>query len=103
MITWNYRVFKEANGDYIIREVFYKDDGSIAGCTEDAVEPYGQSLEELTQSIEDMKAALALPVLTLADIPEPSVTREQRRGQPTMSHERVRAELGLDEPDDKTE
>lgn len=80
-----------------------KEDGSIAGCIEDAVEPFGQSLEELTQSIEDMKAALALPVLTLDDMPKPSVSREQRRGQPTISHERVRAELGLDEPDDTSQ
>lgn len=31
MITWNYCVFREANGDYIIREVFYGEDGSILG------------------------------------------------------------------------
>jgi len=39
MITWNYRVFREANGDYLIREVFYAEDGSILGCPENAVEP----------------------------------------------------------------
>jgi hypothetical protein len=38
MIAWNYRVFQEANGDYIISEVFYAEDGSIVGCTENAVE-----------------------------------------------------------------
>ncbi len=38
-IKWNYRVFLEDNGDYIIREVFYEADGAIAGCTENAVEP----------------------------------------------------------------
>ena len=29
-IKWNYRVFLEDNGDYIIREVFYEADGAIA-------------------------------------------------------------------------
>jgi hypothetical protein len=29
MMNWNYRVFKEPNGDYIIREVFYAEDGTI--------------------------------------------------------------------------
>jgi hypothetical protein len=69
-IKWNYRVFLEDNGDYIIREVFYEAGGVIAGCTENAVEPWGKSLEELAKNIEWFKEALTLPVLTLADIPE---------------------------------
>jgi hypothetical protein len=69
MMTWNYRVFREEDGDYIIREVFYAEDGSIVGCTANAVEPFGSTLEELAQSIEDFKAALTLPVLSLNDIP----------------------------------
>ena len=58
MMTWNYRVFREEDGDYVIREVFYAEDGAIVGCTADAVEPFGSTLEELAQSIEDFKAAL---------------------------------------------
>ena len=46
MITWNYRVFREDDGDYVIREVFYGEDGAVLGCTENAVEPYGSTLEE---------------------------------------------------------
>ena len=30
MMTWNYRVFLEASGDYIVREVFYDEDVSSA-------------------------------------------------------------------------
>ena len=70
MMTWSYRVFREDDGDYVIREVFYAENGSIIGCTADAVEPFGTTIEELAQSIEDFKTALALPVLTLKDIPE---------------------------------
>jgi hypothetical protein len=40
-MTWNYRVFREPNGDYVIREVYYEADGSIVACTENAAEPFG--------------------------------------------------------------
>jgi hypothetical protein len=46
MISWNYRVFQEADGDYVIREVFYTEDGEILGCTENPVEPFGRTLTE---------------------------------------------------------
>lgn len=97
-IKWNYRVFLEDNGDYIIREVFYGDNGEIAGCTENAVEPWGKSLEELAKNIEWFKEALTLPVLTLADIPEPlrrSESHQERNDN--ISHEQLMAELGLSE------
>ena len=94
-MTWNYRVFLEANGDHIIREVFYDEDGSIIGCTENAVEPSGQSLDELTQDIEWFRQALDLPILTLADIPlDQDLERRQGNGQ-FVSHEQLLAELGL--------
>ena len=68
-MDWNYRVFQEPNGDYIIREVFYAEDGSIIGCTDDAIEPSGRSLTELARDIDSFKEALGLPVLSLEDIP----------------------------------
>ena len=45
MLTCNYRVFQEANGDYIIREVLYAENGEILACTENAVEPWGRAPE----------------------------------------------------------
>jgi hypothetical protein len=96
MITWNYRVFREDDGDYVIREVFYAEDGSIITCTADAVEPFGSTLDGLAQSIEDFKAALALPVLTLADMPKAQPELERRKNGITISHEQLRARLGLD-------
>jgi hypothetical protein len=95
MITWNYRVFRETNGDYIIREVFYAEDGTIIGCTADAVEPFGSTLEELTASIADFQAALALPVLTLADMPQAAMTQNKTAKRQTLSSADVRARLGL--------
>jgi hypothetical protein len=94
VITWNYRVFREPEGDYVIREVFYADDGAIMGCTENPVEPFGRTLDELAQSLDDFKAALALPVLTLDDIP-PAIEAPKPAHSKTFSSAQVRAKLGL--------
>lgn len=98
MITWNYRVFREENGDYVVREVFYAEDGSIIGCTANAVEPFGRSIEELTASIMDFQKALALPVLTLAEMPQPAMPPKKRMHGRTLSSADVRARLGLSAP-----
>ena len=102
MMTWNYRVFREEDGDYVICEVFYEEDGSIISCTADAVEPVGSTLEELAQSIEDFKAALALPVLTLKDIPELSPALEKQKNGKTISHEQLRIQLGLNDAQERS-
>ncbi|MCI0388727.1 MAG: hypothetical protein MOB07_08170 [Acidobacteria bacterium] len=97
MTTWNYRVFHEENGDYVIREVFYDEEGCIFGCTEDTVEPFGRSLEELARDIEWFKEALEMPVLTLADVPcELKKRRKEERGA-NISHEQLLTELGLNQ------
>lgn len=87
------------NDDYIIREVFYAEDGAIFGCTEKAVEPWGRSQEELVRDIESFKEALILPVLTLADSPT-SKTKQKRRQKRSknISHEQLMAELSLSHP-----
>ncbi|MFN8505119.1 hypothetical protein [Kouleothrix sp.] len=96
MMTWNYRVFRENEHDYVIREVFYADDGTILGCTAEAVEPFGQSIDELARSIEDLKAALKLPVLTFDDIPQSDAGEQSRKGGSTVRQEDIRATLGLE-------
>ena len=95
MIKWDYRVFKEENGDYIIREVFYNDKKSIVSCTQDAVEPFGSSLEDLSEQIEVFKQALKLPVLTLADVPLKEKTMEKQNGHQIVYHKQNLAELSL--------
>ncbi|MGA0198522.1 MAG: hypothetical protein ACO3NK_05235 [Prochlorotrichaceae cyanobacterium] len=97
MIQWEYRVFEEEDGDFTIREVFYNEAGNIIGCTADPVEPYGTTLEALSQCLQDFQKALTLPVLCLADIPI---------GQPpasvptadTFTSQTIRQKLGLETP-----
>jgi hypothetical protein len=96
MIIWNYRVFSEPNGDYIIREVFYTEDGAILGCTAHAVEPFGKTIEELAHVLDDFRAALQFPVLTLDNISQPSMEKQRCTGsKQTLSHEQLRTQLGL--------
>ena len=98
-MTWNYRVFREANGDYTIREVFYDDNGQITASTATPVEPMGESLEALAQDLEWFKAALNLPVLTLEDIPQPQVNFERYCDRThNISHKQLLQQLGLDNP-----
>ena len=94
MITWNYRVFRETNGDYAIREVFYDEAGSILGCTAQPVEPFAASLDALATTLQDFQTALELPILTVAEMPQVS-SRPQMRPAKTHSSADVRTRLGL--------
>jgi hypothetical protein len=99
MLHWNYRVFLEDNGDYVIREVFYAEDGSIVSCTANSVEPLGRTLEELANDIDFFKKALTLPVLTLDDIPIGEVKQHtSKENTKNISHEELLLKLGLTQP-----
>jgi hypothetical protein len=100
MMTWNYRVFQEEDGDYVVREVFYDEEGAIVTCTTDAVEPVGGTLDELRQCLDDFRAALAQPVLTLKDIPEATPRSQNQMPGKTISQAELRAQLGLESMDD---
>ncbi|MBW1835147.1 MAG: hypothetical protein JRI62_10590 [Deltaproteobacteria bacterium] len=59
MSYWNYRVirkhYKESDTNtYQIHEVYYKEDGAIEGWTESAVEPLGETPDELREDIRLM-------------------------------------------------
>jgi hypothetical protein len=92
-MTWNYRVlrhvtanrnkpnvdtneefFKSFRGEreeeeyYRIHEVYYEDDGEISSCSENPCLPYGDTVEELQEVIELMKAAFDKPAIPYEDI-----------------------------------
>ncbi|NET57640.1 MAG: hypothetical protein F6K47_16210 [Symploca sp. SIO2E6] len=97
IITWNYRVFQEADGDYIIREVFYSEDGSVTACSAKAVEPSGRTFQELAEELKSFQEALKLPVLTLKDIPTGNLKQSLKsRSSQNISHQQLMMELGLD-------
>jgi predicted glycosyltransferase len=100
MITWNYRVFRESASSYVIREVFYDDQGDILSCTDSAVEPSGQTIEELAKDIEYFREALGLPVLTLADIPDTPATAPRHGQSQNTSMAQILQELAAAEAHD---
>ena len=62
MPYWNYRVVKE-KGYYTIREVHYNDDGSIYAYSSEPRPAFGESIEELKETLEWMLKSLEKPVL----------------------------------------
>ena len=86
-MSWNYRAAKkrltvdilkdEVTGEVVdsysenqfgICEVYYNDKGDITFTSENFIEPYGETLEELKANFDDMKKAFELPVLDLDNI-----------------------------------
>ena len=51
-----------------ICEVYYNDKGDITFTSENFIEPYGETLEDLKANFDDMKKAFELPVLDLGNI-----------------------------------
>jgi len=76
MTTWTYRVMNHRAPGYLggdewleIREVYYKEDGTIDGWTADACWPAGDTREELISDLSRMLLALAEPVLNEWELP----------------------------------
>ena len=86
-MSWNYRVAKkrltvdilkdEVTGEVVdsysedqfgICEVYYNEKGDITFTSENFIEPYGETLEDLKANFDDMKKAFELPVLDLDNI-----------------------------------
>ena len=86
-MQWNYRVAKkrltvdilkdEVTGEVVdsysenqfgICEVYYNDKGDITFTSENFIEPYGETLEDLKVNFEDMQKAFELPILDLDNI-----------------------------------
>ena len=53
---------------YGVVETYYNDDGEIALTSENFIEPYGETLEELKTSFNMMKEAFDKPVIDLDNI-----------------------------------
>ena len=85
-MSWNYRICTKklvsdvcdmdtgkvletyTEDQFGICEVYYNDKGDITFTSENFIEPYGETLEELKANFEDMQKAFKLPVLDLDNI-----------------------------------
>jgi hypothetical protein len=64
-MIWTYRIFREKNGRYSIREVFYERDGRLLNYGKNPVAPIGSSLEDLMQLVAWFREAFDSPVLSV--------------------------------------
>lgn len=80
MNHWNYRIVKKvtkhndpslgASEDtwFGIHEVYYDAEGHPEVCSEEPIEPFGESVEEVRESLKMMMKALDKPVLDYDEI-----------------------------------
>jgi len=86
---WNYRVvrkkkvYQDSSGKkeridytYAIHEAYYDKNGFAGAITEDPIEPFGETIEELRHSWLMMAEAFGKPMLDYDMIPEPGYNRE---------------------------
>ncbi len=57
-MTWNNRIFRRkydsGNPSFTIHEAYYDANGKLDGWTENAIEPRGESVEELIEHLQQM-------------------------------------------------
>jgi len=72
-MTWNYRIVKKRYNSkeppyYEIHEVHYNENGEICAITEDAIAPYGETIDEMEQALQYMMDACKKPILVESEI-----------------------------------
>jgi hypothetical protein len=98
-MMWTYRVFRDSQERYSIREVFYERDNTIISYAEAPVAVVGASFEELMQLVKWFRDAFDLPVLSLEEIDEQMAinkTKSVSNRPPNLSLQQVMAELAND-------
>jgi hypothetical protein len=87
---WNYRVVRKryvspntkdkdehASYTYAIHEAYYDNNGHVGAITQDAVEPFGENIEELRHAWVMMVEAFGQPILDFETIPELGYERNE--------------------------
>lgn len=98
-MMWTYRVFRDSQERYSIREVFYERDNTIISYAEAPVAVVGASFEELMQLVKWFRDAFDLPVLSLEEIDAQMAinkTKSASNCPPNLSLQQVMAELAND-------
>lgn len=97
-MTWTYRVCRDSQGRYSIREVFYNRDNIIVNYSKTPVAVVGASVEELMQLVQWFREAFDEPVLSLSEIDAQIVQPQQQQSDRSrnLSLKQVIAELATD-------
>ena len=107
-MIWTYRIFRDHNGRYSIREVYYEHDGRLITYGKNPVAPIGASLEDLIQLVQWFREAVDSPVLSLETVEAEVAARPVPTKKPlsdhsqTLSFQQVLAQLAA-EPDEEME
>jgi hypothetical protein len=98
-MNWTYRVVRDNQGRYSIREVFYNRHNKIINYSKVPVAVAGASVQELMQQVQWFREAFDLPVLSLEEIDnEISTQPESKKADRSknISLQQVIAELSTD-------
>lgn len=107
-MIWTYRIFRDQNGRYSIREAYYEHDGRLITYGKNPVAPVGASLEELIQLVQWFREAFDSPVLSVEAVEAELAARPVAAKKPlsdrsqTFSFQQVLDQLAA-EPDDEME
>ncbi len=105
-MIWTYRIFRDKNGRYSIREVFYEQDGRLLNYGKHPVAPVGSSLEDLLQLVQWFREAFDSPVLSLEAVEAEVATLPAAQKQSladrseTLSLQQVLAQLAVESEDE---
>ena len=78
-MMWTYRVFRDRQGRYSLREVFYDRDKIILDYGKSPVAVVGTSLEETMQLVAWFKEAFDLPVLSVEEVDAKIAARSETK------------------------
>ena len=107
-MIWTYRIFRDKNGRYSIREVHYEQDGRLLNYGKNPIAPVASSLEELVQLVQWFREAFDSPVLSLEAVEAEVAARPTSTKKPltdhsdTLSFQQVLAQLA-EEPEEDSE
>ncbi len=105
---WNYRVVRKkhiymdptnnkkerVDFTYGIHEAFYDENGYVGAITQDAIEPFGENVEDLRHSWVMMAEGFGQPVLDYDNIPEPRYDRKNDSIGPELDRRQKDFETG---------
>ena len=97
---WNYRVVRKKERTYYtyaIHEAYYDKKGKVGLITQEAINPFGENIEELRHSWLMMAEAFSQPVLDYDSIPEPGYDRNEDPLGTTLDERVKKIESGDEE------